>query len=413
MPALNRLYREYRDRVEFYVVYIEEAHPIDAWQVDANLEDDVLVATTRTSDERYQVAGLCVTRLGIELPALVDESDNRVERAYTAWPDRLYVIDRNGLIAHKSAAGPFGFKPADVEATLKRILTAAPGVQPAVRLQSVLQVLQEHSDAALQVHSGGQPHLLRRHHQPRDGHRRHLRRGLRADAVAIRRPVPSRQLPGCSRIDGPLHRQGQQETNGELVGDLEIVRIPLDLYRTQNATSRQWRRPRTSDRPVARSPVFLVGDSAVGSPYLQSISLGFECAMLLAGLLAQRDLRWTRCSIAMSCTPTSSGFCAYMRSKMIKHNKELFGCVGDPLTLLQNAAHLLNPHPRVSHLAGRRCLEAHDRLQRAHEGRRHRRRLRRNHGRQPPADAPRHRHLVHRPPAQHAAGVRPVPVTER
>ena len=126
MPALNRLYRDYRDRVEFYVVYIEEAHPIDAWQLSANLTDDVLVATTRTADERYQVAGVCVTKLGIELPALVDEPDNRVERAYTAWPDRLYVIDRHGVIAHKSAAGPFGFKPADVEATLKRILEAAP-----------------------------------------------------------------------------------------------------------------------------------------------------------------------------------------------------------------------------------------------------------------------------------------------
>ena len=127
MPALNRLYRDYRDRVEFYVVYIQEAHPIDAWQVADNLKDDVLVATTKTADERYQVAGVCITKLGIELPALVDGPDNRVERAYTAWPDRLYVIDRDGLIAHKSAAGPFGFKPAEVEAALKRILTAAPG----------------------------------------------------------------------------------------------------------------------------------------------------------------------------------------------------------------------------------------------------------------------------------------------
>lgn len=123
MPALNRLYRDYQDRVQFYIVYIEEAHPIDAWQVSNNVEEDVLVATTKTADERYEVAGLCVTNLGIELPALVDDPDNRVERAYTGWPDRLYVIDRDGRIAFKSAAGPFGFKPADVESTLKRILT--------------------------------------------------------------------------------------------------------------------------------------------------------------------------------------------------------------------------------------------------------------------------------------------------
>jgi Iodothyronine deiodinase len=130
VPALNRLYRDYRDRVEFYVVYIQEAHPIDAWQVADNLKDDVLVATTKTADERYQVAGVCITKLGIEMPALIDEPDNRVERAYTAWPDRLYVIDRDGLVAHKSAAGPFGFKPAEVEAALKRILTARDSRSP-------------------------------------------------------------------------------------------------------------------------------------------------------------------------------------------------------------------------------------------------------------------------------------------
>jgi type I thyroxine 5'-deiodinase len=121
VPALNQLYRAYKDRVAFYVVYIQEAHPIDAWQLDDNLKDDVLVASTTTLDERVNVAGVCMTKLGIELPAVVDGSDNAVERAYTGWPDRLYVIDRDGRIAHKSAAGPFGFKPAEVEVVLKRL----------------------------------------------------------------------------------------------------------------------------------------------------------------------------------------------------------------------------------------------------------------------------------------------------
>jgi hypothetical protein len=123
VPALNKLYREYRDRAAFHIVYIQEAHPIDAWQLKDNLDDDVLVASTRTADERYNVAGLCVKNLGIELPAVVDEPDNRVERAYTGWPDRLYVIDQAGRIAYKSAAGPFGFKPAEVETALKRLVT--------------------------------------------------------------------------------------------------------------------------------------------------------------------------------------------------------------------------------------------------------------------------------------------------
>jgi hypothetical protein len=125
VPALNSLYKDYQDHAAFYVVYIEEAHPIDAWQVDDNLEDDVLVASTKTLDDRLSVAGMCVRNLGIDLPALIDGPDNAVERAYTGWPDRLYVIDRAGRVAYKSAPGPFGFKPAEVHETLKRLLPTA------------------------------------------------------------------------------------------------------------------------------------------------------------------------------------------------------------------------------------------------------------------------------------------------
>lgn len=126
MPDLNALYQQYRDRAAFYVVYIQEAHPIDAWQVSSNVKDNVLVASPLTAEDRDHVAGKCVKDLGIELPALVDGPDNRVERAYTGWPDRLYVIATDGRVAYKSKAGPFGFKPEEVEATLRRLLPEAP-----------------------------------------------------------------------------------------------------------------------------------------------------------------------------------------------------------------------------------------------------------------------------------------------
>ena len=124
------------------------------------------------------------------------------------------------------------------------------------------------------------------------------------------------------------------ETNGAIVGDLEIIRIPLDLYRARNATSRQLRRAGT-DHPFARSPVFLVGDSAMGSPYFQSISLGFECAMFLAGLLAQRDLPLMDMLDRYEQYIYKQWLRVYMRSKMIKHNKDLFECVGDTFALLE------------------------------------------------------------------------------
>ena len=88
------------------------------------------------------------------------------------------------------------------------------------------------------------------------------------------------------------------------------------------------------DHPFASSPVFLAGDSAIGSPYFQSISLGFECAMYLAGLMPSVTCRSGTCSIATSCTSYKQWLRVYMRSKMIKHNKDLFESLDDPLALL-------------------------------------------------------------------------------
>ena len=101
------------------MVYITEAHPSDVWQMESNVHDKVVFASPRNEDERASVAGTCVRKLGIEIPAVLDEFGNSTESAYTAWPDRLYLIDRNGKIAYKSRPGPFGFKAAELRAALR------------------------------------------------------------------------------------------------------------------------------------------------------------------------------------------------------------------------------------------------------------------------------------------------------
>jgi hypothetical protein len=58
--------------------------------------------------------------LKIEIPALIDNIDNSTEKAYSAWPDRLYVIDKQGRVAFKSAPGPFGFTPKQMEVALRK-----------------------------------------------------------------------------------------------------------------------------------------------------------------------------------------------------------------------------------------------------------------------------------------------------
>lgn len=87
----------------------------------SNVRQNVVFASPRNLDERGAVAEACVRKLNLEIPALLDGFDNTVEKAYTGWPDRLYVIDRDGRVRFKSAAGPFGFHPEDVRRTLTRL----------------------------------------------------------------------------------------------------------------------------------------------------------------------------------------------------------------------------------------------------------------------------------------------------
>jgi peroxiredoxin len=106
------------------VVYIEEAHPTDGWQMPSNLKEHVLVASARTVEEREGAAEFCVVKLGLQIPALVDDMQDSTERAYTGWPDRLYVIDRAGRVAFKSQAGPFGFHPEEVAKALQSVVAS-------------------------------------------------------------------------------------------------------------------------------------------------------------------------------------------------------------------------------------------------------------------------------------------------
>ena len=87
-----------------------------------NVRENVVFTDPRTFLERNTAAERCVRRLGIRIPAVVDDMHDAVERSYSGWPDRLYVIDRDGHLAYKSDPGPYGFEPSRVEQSLQRLI---------------------------------------------------------------------------------------------------------------------------------------------------------------------------------------------------------------------------------------------------------------------------------------------------
>ena len=90
--------------------------------MESNIKQGVVFRSPRNEQERDELAGTCVRKLGIEFPAVVDGFDNTTEKAYTGWPDRIYLIDSAGKIVFKSKPGPFGFKPDLLSAELGRLL---------------------------------------------------------------------------------------------------------------------------------------------------------------------------------------------------------------------------------------------------------------------------------------------------
>jgi hypothetical protein len=103
------IYNQYKDQVEFFVVYVQEAHPTDGWQSDGNVRDGVLFRQHQSYEEREEVAQTCSIDLHIDMPILIEDMDNVVDEAYGAAPERLYLIGADGKTAYQGGAGPHFF----------------------------------------------------------------------------------------------------------------------------------------------------------------------------------------------------------------------------------------------------------------------------------------------------------------
>ena len=130
--SLHDLYQQYHDRVQFIVIYIREAHPVDGWWLGGGVFGLVMkvqrskaatdVYDPKTMEERRQVAARCESALQYGIPTLVDEIDDPVNRAYAAIPTRLYLVGTDGRVVYAGGLGPFGFKPQELKVAIERLL---------------------------------------------------------------------------------------------------------------------------------------------------------------------------------------------------------------------------------------------------------------------------------------------------
>ena len=114
MGELEELHQRHGEEVAFFIVYIREAHPEDGWVLADNRREAIAIDDPETLAERAEAAGACALRLQTAIPILLDDVDDAVASAYGGWPDRLYLIGRDGSVAFQGEVGPFGFKPEEL-----------------------------------------------------------------------------------------------------------------------------------------------------------------------------------------------------------------------------------------------------------------------------------------------------------
>ena len=120
---MEKLYWQFQDQVEFFAVYVQEAHPMDGWQTDSNVAEGVLLRQHQSFDEREEAAQMCSIDLHISIPTLVEEMDNAIDEAYGAAPERLYLIGKDGNVYYHGGAGPHLFDLDELDEAIQRMAT--------------------------------------------------------------------------------------------------------------------------------------------------------------------------------------------------------------------------------------------------------------------------------------------------
>ena len=112
------MYVSYRDKIQFLLVYITEAHP------EQLAEKSVMGITGDPNNmgERAILATQCVSELKLSLPTLLDTMGGIANDAYNVGSVRICILEIDGNIAYIGKRGPRGFKPKEAREVLKKII---------------------------------------------------------------------------------------------------------------------------------------------------------------------------------------------------------------------------------------------------------------------------------------------------
>jgi hypothetical protein len=104
LSEFNGLYDQYKDLIDFVVIYIEEAHSIESGDFGPDTVN-FRMHNHKNLDMRLESGKVLAQHT--KVPIYVDDMENGGNLEFGASPERFYVL-RDGLVAMQGAFGPDG-----------------------------------------------------------------------------------------------------------------------------------------------------------------------------------------------------------------------------------------------------------------------------------------------------------------
>ena len=112
---LQKMYEAHGKKADFWWVYIQEAHATDGRRPSRKVK----IALHKTLEDRGKAAAGCSAASNLKVPVLLDDMNDTVSKAYSALPERFFILGTDGKIAYSGARGPRGI---NLDALEKRLV---------------------------------------------------------------------------------------------------------------------------------------------------------------------------------------------------------------------------------------------------------------------------------------------------
>ncbi|BDS06519.1 hypothetical protein NT6N_15590 [Oceaniferula spumae] len=114
---LQELYEKYSGNADFWWIYIQEAHASDGRRPSRTVK----IPLHKTFQDREKAATGCSASSSLKVPVLLDDMNDSASKAYSALPERFFILGTDGKVAYAGKRGPHGVDLTALEKRLKEL----------------------------------------------------------------------------------------------------------------------------------------------------------------------------------------------------------------------------------------------------------------------------------------------------